>query len=640
MSIDRRRGKVGASLIIGTLLTSLVSASDVGDSLRYKLESDASSSDRAKVMIDLAQGAMEKDPASALKYATHALRFAEQSGLLSLEHSALVQKRDAQLRSGLLAEHLRTTIRALEVAKTMGTAEMVALDLQALATAYRLNMRMDKAVDEARNALALVLPTKEGARIRQAQRFLLRTLIQAKRYPEAMALGNKALSELEHASKDLMEEARFRALMAKILLAEHKQSDALPLLVSAHRSISMGGSADELIDVELDLARAAIGMKRFEQVGSHVQNARDLVGRSGSHQFGSQLSVVEYELAAARGDWKNALVLLQRINQEGDSIRESGLDRVLVGMQVMYELDEQAKANSDLRDINASNTVVISDQRAHNRYLIGAAVALLILSVAMFIVSRYSLRMMRRSALKGLVIQKQKDEIHVKNMELQRQNMRLAETLMSEEGKDLVIKEIHHRVKNNLQVIDSLLNLQCGGIDDPAVVRLLKDGQARIRAMASVHEAIYSSVDTQEVDLGRHLQRLARSILVAHGKHDSISVVVEAMALKLSVEELMPLSLVVNELLTNTVKHAFEGRSSGSVRIIVRPAGSHYELLFSDDGVGSTMDTLDGKAGSFGMELVQILATQLNGEVRRLKGTGTNFSMTFSPLQPLISKAS
>ena len=125
------------------------------------------------------------------------------------------------------------------------------------------------------------------------------------------------------------------------------------------------------------------------------------------------------------------------------------------------------------------------------------------------------------------MIERQKDEIHAKNMELQRQNMRLAETLVSEEQKDIVIKEIHHRVKNNLQVIDSLLNMQCGGLQDPATARMLKEAQGRIRAMSLVHGSIFRSGGEEAIPVRNHLQELARHVLAAHGKHDSVSVLVD-----------------------------------------------------------------------------------------------------------------
>jgi two-component sensor histidine kinase len=312
----------------------------------------------------------------------------------------------------------------------------------------------------------------------------------------------------------------------------------------------------------------------------------------------------------------------------------------MAGLQVMYQVERKEQDNSQLRDINARNEMTIADQRASNRYLIALLSGLVVLAVALFLTSRYSLRMMRRSKLKNEVIRRQHDEIHTKNLELQRQNMRLAETLMSDEQKEIMIREIHHRVKNNLQVVDSLLSLQCGNGDDPRLERTLREAQGRIRSMALVHENIYRSAGMAHGSLKAHVEQLARNVLVAHGQHDTISVMVEVADVALPEETLMPLSLVVNELLTNAVKYAFVGRESGHVRIIVRPSGAGHELLFSDDGIGLDREQPYLRERSFGLELVQVLARQLNGEVRVLKGAGATFSMTFFPDKVAMRKAS
>ena len=126
----------------------------------------------------------------------------------------------------------------------------------------------------------------------------------------------------------------------------------------------------------------------------------------------------------------------------------------------------------------------------------------------------------------------------------------------------------------------------------------------------------------------------------ALGYVDKVSVMVEVTDIALPVETLMPLSLVVNELLTNAVKYAFTDRDRGHVRILIRPSGAGHELLFSDDGSGLDKEQHFLRERSFGLELVEVLAQQLNGEVRVLNGAGATFCMTFCPDQPALRKAS
>lgn len=625
-------------LLLGIACAPTVAGSSAEDSVRFVLGSEHSLAERARSLSAMAFRSLATDPAGSLSTSRNALLAAEQSGDLKAEHDALRAKSAAELELGMHTAYLQTAIAALEIAQLMSDPASIALDLQSLSTAYQLNMQMDKAVEEARNALAAVLPAHNDEAIDQAYRFLIHALLQAERNEEALDLGEKALARFS-GRRVPADEARLLHLVARVLLAQNKPGDALPLLAKAERVLVEKGTAREHFNLLADQAKALISIGKNDEADRLLIAAAELTVPDTDDQR-IILDGLRYELALGRHQWREALLLLQSLKHRTDSMHRAQADLRMAGLQVMYQVERREKDNTALRDINAQNELVIAEQRESNRYLIAMLSGVLILAVALFITSRYSLRMMKRSKIKNELIRKQHDEIHAKNMELQRQNMRLAETLISEEEKEIMIREIHHRVKNNLQVIDSLLSIQCSNGTDPSVERMLREAQGRIRSMAMVHEHIYRSAGMSHGSLKAHVEQLARNVLVAHGQHDKISVMVDIPEIVLPVESLMPLSLVLNELLTNAVKYAFAGRDSGHVRIIVRPSGSGHELLFSDDGVG-----LDGehpflRERSFGLELVEVLAQQLNGEVRVLKGAGATFSMTFFPDKQGLRKAS
>ncbi len=637
--------RIGSPISIAWALIALgtgsspVVASTAEDSTRFVIGAESSLMEQARALTGMALRTLTNDPAGALVHARNALLAAEQSGDLMAEHEAMRAKCAAQMRLGLHAEFLQTTLAALELAQAMGDPTSIALDLQSLSMAYGLNMQPAKAVEEARNALAAVITTKNEPIIDQAHRFLMRALLDAERFDEAMRIGEKALGRFA-SRPDEVDEARIWHLMAEVMLAQERPNDALPWLTKAERVLDRQGLSEERFALSMDRAKALIGIGHYDEAHRVLNDADPHIPGGGAWADRSRLAQLRYELALADHEWRVALELLQELKQQSDSLHRSQVNLKMAGLQVMYQVDRKEKDNTALRDINARNEATIVEQRTSNRYLITLLAGLLSLAVALFITSRYSMRMVRRSKLKSEVIRRQHDEIHAKNMELQRQNMRLAETLVSEEEKEIMIREIHHRVKNNLQVVDSLLAIQCGNSDDPKLARMLREAQGRIRSMALVHEHIYRSAGMAHGSLKTHVEQLARNVLVAHGQHDRISVMVEAAEMALPVETLMPLSLVVNELLTNAVKYAFDGRDRGHVRIIVRPAGSGHELLFSDDGIGLDKDQPFLRERSFGLELVQVLAQQLNGEVRVLKGAGATFSMTFFPDRMALRRAS
>jgi two-component sensor histidine kinase len=357
--------------------------------------------------------------------------------------------------------------------------------------------------------------------------------------------------------------------------------------------------------------------------------AEDLLDPTSSWEQRIALLAARYSCALAAERPEEALAHLQQLKHLDDSLYQDRVALKMAGLQVLYQLASKEKDNAALRDINAQQSNVLETVIQRSRIVALLAIIMFVLVVSLYLISRYAIKTLRRSKLKNEVIRKQHDEIQAKNLELQRQNLRLAESLIGEEEKEIVIKEIHHRVKNNLQVVHSLLSLQSGQQDDPQVTRLFKEAQGRIRSMALVHEHIYRTAGQHVGPLKEYLEQLTRNVLVAYGAHDRVSVTVQTQEVVFPMGTLMPLSLVVNELMTNAVKYAFREQDCGHISIVVRPSGNGHELLFNDDGGGMGHDPILPER-SFGLELIRMLAQQLNGEVHILKGTGTTVSMSFA----------
>ena len=605
-------------------------ATAVEDSVQAGVHGAVSAHQRAQALLAMAGRVLENDPVEAHGHARSALTFAEQTADVPLELQALRCIGQAEERMGLFAEFMKTTLRALQLAQDLGDPKAIAHDLRELSTAYRMNAMLDKAVEEARNALAMVLPTGTEQDVDEAQRFLIQTLMHAGRHDEVLRMAERCSQKARDRS-DGTEEARLSHLIGATLLAQRKFHDAFAYLTKAERTLNTTGDRTEQFALSADIGQAYIGMGRIKEAVAALDRAGGQLLSADTWNNRYRITDLQYQLAVAQGRWQDALALLKRIKDQSDSVNMARLDMQMARMQVTYQLGQKEKDNLELRSENERRAELIAGQRTSNRYLLGLLGLLASLATALFFTSRHSVRMVRRMKLKNAVIRKQHDEIHTKNLELQRQNLRLAETLLSEEEKELMIKEIHHRVKNNLQVVDSLLQIQGYGINDPDVDRVLKEAQGRIRSMALVHEHIYRSTGQKHGNLQQHLDQLVRNILVAHGSHDRISVSVDAPLPTFPADTLMPLTLVVNELFTNAVKYAFNGKETGRVSIVVRSAGAGYELLFSDDGIGIGMDDASLRDRSFGMELIRMLAGQLNGEVRFLKGHGTTVCLTFAP---------
>ena len=197
--------------------------------------------------------------------------------------------------------------------------------------------------------------------------------------------------------------------------------------------------------------------------------------------------------------------------------------------------------------------------------------------------------------------------------------------------KDVLLREIHHRVKNNLQIVTSLLSLQASHTNDPSVVAMFEESRGRVKAIALIHERLYASDDFAEIDLFAYLRRLAHDVVSAYERTGrEVTVEIAGDLGHLPVDTAMSCALLINELLTNALKHAFVGRTGGRVHIGVDGEGPKAaRITVSDDGVGFP-PTLDFRQTStFGMELVLTLASQLNATVDLVADRGSTFTVRF-----------
>lgn len=201
--------------------------------------------------------------------------------------------------------------------------------------------------------------------------------------------------------------------------------------------------------------------------------------------------------------------------------------------------------------------------------------------------------------------------------------------LASLREKEVLLKEIHHRVKNNLQIIRSLLHLQGERVDNPDALAILNDSQSRVMSMAAVHDQLYKSHDLSAIDVGGYLEALLPAMRSAYGKGRAVEILTDIAPISLNIEQAIPFGLILNELLTNAFKHGFRDRLQGVIRIEARVAGGSVVVRCEDDGVGLPPDfSLDAPA-SLGLQLVTALTDQLQGTITAHNGPGARFRIVF-----------
>lgn len=196
--------------------------------------------------------------------------------------------------------------------------------------------------------------------------------------------------------------------------------------------------------------------------------------------------------------------------------------------------------------------------------------------------------------------------------------------------KEVLLRELHHRVKNNLQVMTSLLGLQSEMLKDKKAKEALRVTQMRVKSIALIHEELYQAKDLANVNFGEYLKLLIQNLSEVYNANPRIQFHLDLNGTQLNVDTAVPLGMIVNELVTNSLKYAFPGNRRGNISIQLHPVeGSSYLMVIEDDGVGIGNDYETNQHNSLGMQLVQILAQQLSGKVEIERGQGTRFNVTF-----------
>jgi PAS domain S-box-containing protein len=201
------------------------------------------------------------------------------------------------------------------------------------------------------------------------------------------------------------------------------------------------------------------------------------------------------------------------------------------------------------------------------------------------------------------------------------------------EEKEVLLREIHHRVKNNLQIISSLLNIQSNYIKDDKDLELLRESQTRIKSMAIIHEGLYKSNDFTHINFNEYINSLIHYISVHYNVSPKIQINVEVKNVMLNIETAVPCGLIINELVTNSIKHAFPNGSEGKIKVSLNSKMGICSLRVSDNGIGFPANIDFRNTRTLGLRLVNILSNQLDGKIELDKSHGTEFIINFKKIE-------
>ena len=388
---------------------------------------------------------------------------------------------------------------------------------------------------------------------------------------------------------------------------------AIPLLESEMQVHSINQNYHSVANALNELSRSYFGLSDFERSLSLLDSAAMVLKEYPGHTSGI-INNMEYKINALQelDQYEEAYYTYKQLIAYQDSIAAIQDKERLDVLQVVYEVEQKNREiqEQELRVLTAEATA------GRNRIqvqLLGAGAILLLLVTGFVTV----LSTQRR---------KKNEILAEKNDQIAQQNEVIEQSLTE---KETLLKEIHHRVKNNLQIISSLLNLQSEFIEDDVALEAVSTSKQRVMSMSMVHEVLYSTEDLKEVNVTEYITKLVEYIshVFSHEKA-RVDIQYKLDPVTLDIKKAVPLGLILNELITNAFKYAFGNSKEGVLSISAQDQGETLLLVISDNGPGFEQAAIDqDKPQSLGLQLVDDMVRQLKASKKVVTKEGTTYEL-------------
>lgn len=321
-----------------------------------------------------------------------------------------------------------------------------------------------------------------------------------------------------------------------------------------------------------------------------------------------KISKIQYKLAMYKEAFENLEIYNDRKIEQFKENQKNNINE----LQELYNNKDIEFKLQELKYIKAKNDLLlIKEKNFSNKVIIILTITLIGLILLFF-----SYRVKKKV---GQILKHKNDKLIVINNLL----------IKSNKEKEVLLKEIHHRVKNNLQLISSVLYIQSNITPNVSLAEFLDECQSRISSIALIHQNLYMAEDLDKVEFQKYLEVLANSIINTFSEIGRVDIMIDAKETRLKIETAISLGLIISELICNSIKHAFKNTEKGKITIVIdNLTNIKYRLIIGDNGCNN--DEKVNSSNSIGLELVNLLVMQLNGKITKLERDGTFFEIIFT----------
>jgi two-component sensor histidine kinase/tetratricopeptide (TPR) repeat protein len=433
----------------------------------------------------------------------------------------------------------------------------------------------------------------------------------------------------EHPVKDerLLDYLHFTFLTLFYDQGEFRKAEAKLLQLMSHRN-DWDFVKRYMILVHTKAGQVYLHLRQPDKAALYADSAYIAAEMHKSYDVMRDNSLTLYQVDSMRGDHHSAMKHYVRYKEFSDSVQKDISDRSLAELSVRYETDQK---NAELSTL-ANRTRLQQETIQQSGYLRNAMIGGSALLLLLLLVTWNRFRVKKKA---NLLLQQKQEEINWQNTVLEK--MIADEKKITEEKdkllveKEWLMKEINHRVKNNLQVVMSLLNTQSSYLKDEAALNAIHESRHRVHAISLIHRKLYQSDQLLTViDMGTYIKEVVEYLSDNLDTGNSIAFGLFIDPISLDVTQAVPTGLIINEAVTNAVKYAFPGNSKGQINICMyKNTGGVIELLISDNGIGLPGDFDWRNTDSLGMSLMNGLSRQLDGTFEVVQQNGLTIKINF-----------
>ena len=554
---------------------------------------------KLKLYLDAALSHAEGNYTEAINLNTEYLEWTRNAKNLVRESYAVSAMAKYYRELGKLEEAVDFTLLGLAIQDSLGQSDQSGFYYAELGDLYSIMKLWDEAEEYTHKSYELAVKTQYPI----GQSFSLRNLgaiaIAKSEFDQAIQHLQAALKIDSSLNYSLGLSRNYQSLAE----VENKKANYRSALNHLQTALSQIADSDNILDIariHQEIGKNHLQLNEITEAKRHVLIAEQYRSQLNDQEWKVNQDLLLSDVYEQIGNYKKAFLASKSHRQANSEWLDENIANQITGLDIAYQTRQKEK---EIQLLNTENELSSLRLSASNNRNIALALGLIILSlVSFFLFSLYR--------------------------KINEQNQIISVALKE---KDILLREIHHRVKNNLQVISSLLSLQGRYSDDPVIEKAIKESKDRVKSMSLIHQNLYQKENLTGIEIKSYFEQLFTSLFDSYNiKKGMISLKTEIEPMILDVDTVVPIGLVVNELVSNSLKYAFPNDSKGTIHVSLKEKDGSLKLDVSDDGIGISGDHIKSGGESFGFELIDAFAMKMDGQMEVISDKGTTVSMVIN----------